>query len=66
MTPLPMALNDLEGQFCCLKPFELPYLMKQHKFTELLVVHLAILFMSALKQLSTNAKSLLCHMPQET
>jgi len=21
MAPLPMPLNDLEGHFCCLKPF---------------------------------------------
>jgi len=28
MAPLPMSLNDLEGQFHCLKPVLLPYLVK--------------------------------------
>jgi len=28
MAPLSMPLNDLEGHFCCLKPFQLPYLVK--------------------------------------
>jgi len=28
MVPMPMTLSDLEGQFCCLKPFYLPYLRK--------------------------------------
>jgi len=29
VAPLPIPLNDLEGHFCCLKPFELSYLMKR-------------------------------------
>ena len=28
MAPLAVTLNDLEGHFCCLKPFELTYLGK--------------------------------------
>jgi len=41
MAPLPlsMSLNDLEGQFCCLKPFWLPYLMKHS--TNLLIQFIA-------------------------
>ena len=29
MALLPMPLNDLEGHFCCLKPFLLLYLVKR-------------------------------------
>jgi len=28
MSPIAMALSDLEGHFCCLKPFYLPYFGK--------------------------------------
>jgi len=28
-----MLLNDLKGHFRCLKPFQLPYLVKKHEFT---------------------------------
>jgi len=28
MTQLPVTLNDFEGQFCCPKPFKLPYRRK--------------------------------------
>jgi len=30
MALLPMNLNDLEGYFCCLKPFKLPYIVKHN------------------------------------
>jgi len=28
MASIPMTLSDLEGHFCCLKPFWFPYLGK--------------------------------------
>jgi len=28
MSPMSMPLNDLKGYFCCLKHFQLPYLVK--------------------------------------
>jgi len=28
MAPLPVTFSDLEGHFCCLKPFYLTYLRK--------------------------------------
>jgi len=30
MAQLPMSLNDLEGHFCCLKPFEFLYFVKHN------------------------------------
>jgi len=39
MAPLPMPLNDLEGHFCCLKPFYFPYPVKRS--TNLLIWRVA-------------------------
>ena len=35
MAPLAMTLSDLEGQFCCLKPFQRQYLGKYSMYDEL-------------------------------
>ena len=45
MAPLPMLLNDLEGHFCCLKPFQIPYLVKRS--TDFLTLRVARSFYSS-------------------